>query len=297
MAPAKPLPGDPAQRPLPTRELLEGVTALPVLPHVFTLVLERLEDKRTSAKDLEKLIRRDQSLCSRVLAAANSAYYGFSRQVTTVQRATLVLGFDELRRICLGAGLGDFFSALGLKDDNEAAGLWLHSLAVAEAARLMADSLTGGQQEDAFTAGLLHDLGKVVLAARLPRAYATVRELMRRRGLSWVAAEELLGLDHQDLGLYLAEHWGLPPMLGEVMARHHQPLRELSYWPLVAVVHLADSLAHRVEGGLGWPADPAGPEPWPEVLAAFNLDGDKLGLLAQRVAARLADLNQVWPGL
>jgi HD-like signal output (HDOD) protein len=146
--------------------------------------------------------------------------------------------------------------------------------------------------EGAFTAGLLHDLGKVVLVAFFPDAAATVFELMTREDLSWRQAELRLDLDHQDVGLYLAEHWNLPPMLGEVMGRHHAPDPKLHYEPLVLLVHLADWVVHQLQEGLEGASRM--PELLPEASARLGLTPADMTRCQESLLARADSLDQLW---
>lgn len=269
------------ERPLIDQGLLREMHSLPVLPWLWQQVLGHLDNRWSSLTDLEAVIRQDQSLSSRIISAANSSYYGSSRQITTVGRASAVLGLEEVRRLCLGAGLCQLLDTGDGQQMEDTQELWHHCLEVAEAAALLARGRRGLDGETAFTAGLLHDLGKVLLAARFPRAFRVVRHLQTREGLGWLAAEERLDLDHQELGLYLAELWNLPPLLTEVIGRHHHPHAGLANWPLVALVHLADGLAMEEEAQeKGWPAHGEEEETWESCLAAVGLD--RVGLESSR---------------
>lgn len=284
-----------------TQDLLRGINALPTLPGVLAKILQTLENQWSSVHDLEDIIKNDQSLSSKMLAAANSAYYGFPQQITTVHRSALVLGYDEVRKICMGASLVGFLSQAPGHDKALAEALWRHSLGVAEASRLLAQRQEGRRgldTESAFTAGLLHDLGKVVLVAFFPEAARAMRELMAREGLTWRQAETALDLDHQDIGLYLAEHWNLPPMLSEVMGRHHEPDPSLKYLPMVLTVHLADWLVHDLRCERE-DLDPT--VHTPELILGA---GEMLGLATAdlqacraRLAARAESLEELWQSL
>ncbi len=287
--------------PMLTQDLLSGINALPTLPGVLTKILQTLEDQWSSAQDLESIIRNDQSLSSKMLAASNSAYYGFPQQITTVHRAALVLGYDEVRKICMGAGLVGFMQKAPAHDRALSEELWRHSLSVAEASRLLAQRQEAGRgpdTESAFTAGLLHDLGKVVLVAFFPEAAKALMDLTAREDLTWRQAEEVLELDHQDIGLYLAEHWNLPPMLGEVMGRHHEPDPSLKFLPMVLTVHLADWLTHDLKCEQQ-DLDPIRhtPEIMPEASERLGLTVADLQACRARLAARADSLEELWQAM
>ncbi|MBI4800731.1 MAG: HDOD domain-containing protein, partial [Desulfarculus sp.] len=228
--------------PLINEKVLRGISNLPVLPAVWQRLLTCLEDPWSSLGELEALIRQEQGLSARVLSQANSSFYGFSGRVTNVKMALQVLGLQEARRLCLGDGIGQLMRASRLYRQAEGQILWRHALLTAEAAVLLAREVGRGDGETAFAAGLLHDLGKVLLAACFPLAYQSVRQIQQREDLAWRQAEERLNLDHQALGHFLAQRWGLPPLLAEVIGQHHQPQGQLEHGPTVALVHLADGL-------------------------------------------------------
>lgn len=262
--------------------VLQGIQALPTLPQVLTNVLNTMEDESSSAADLEKVIRQDQALCSKILSVANSAYYGFAAEITTLKRAVVVLGMSEVRKVCLGAGIFNMLNRSRVKDFKLVEQQWTHSLAVAEGARILAARTKKAEPEQAFTGGLLHDLGKLALAAYFPEEFRAVAAKAVAEGVSFQEAEALLGVDHEDLGISLAEHWHLPPMLSEVLGRHHEPYPGLTYLELVASVHIADCLAHEL-----WSQDNSvNMFPYPEAVQALDLSEEDMWWVRQRLQKR-----------
>lgn len=174
---------------------VRGIRYVPTLPTVLSQILVLLKEN-SSAQELEAIIVNDQALSFKVLAVANSAYYGFRHQILTVSRAAVALGYEEIRNICLGASLMGFLHPSSFRNQNAAELLWLHSLTVADAATLLALRLDKSQRDAAFTAGLLHDLGKVVLAAFFPDEAAALKELMTKENLPYRQAEKALDMDH-----------------------------------------------------------------------------------------------------
>lgn len=281
------------ERPLINQELLRDADSLPVLPWLWQQVLGCLDNRWSSLSDLEAIVRQDQSLSSRIIGAANSSFYGSARQITTVSRASAMLGLEEVRRLCLVAGLGQLLDTGDANQVQQSERLWRHCLEVGQVAALLARGRRGLDGESAFTAGVLHDLGQVLLAARFPRAYRVVSQLQERQGIGWVEAEEALGLDHQELGLYLAEHWNLPPMLTEVIGRHHQPNAGLAHFPMVAVVYLADWVAREEEDlEAGRPSAQPEEETWAACLAAVGLDQPGLESCRRRYQANRRSRQQ-----
>ncbi len=269
--------------------VLQGIQALPTLPQVLTSILSTMEDENASASDLERAIRQDQALSSKLLAVANSSYYGWASQITTLKRAVVVLGMAEVRKICLGAGIFNLLSRSRVKNFKLVEEQWVHSLAVAEGARTLALSTRKVDPEQAFTGGLLHDLGRLAMATFFPDEMEAVARLAAAEDISLHEAEGLLGVDHEDLGIFLAEHWRLPPMLSEVMGRHHEPHPDLAFLELVAVVHVADCLVHGI-----WSQDQTPRrDPYPEALRALDLGGDDLQLVRLRLRKRAQAIDSL----
>ncbi len=277
------------------QRFIRGIRYIPTLPTVLSQILAQLNDERSSATDLERIITHDQALSSKVLAVANSAYYGFRHRILTVTRAVLALGYEEIRNICLGASLMGFLHPSTFRDQTAAELLWLHSLTVGEAARILAEKTGAVGLEPAFTAGLLHDLGKVVLAAFFPDDLDELRAFMNREALSFQEAERALDLEHSHIGKALADHWDLPPLLGEAMGYHHEPIGGLTHFNLVATVHAADFLAR--EMGLGHSGNPDPPKCLPHVLAKIGLDEDLRKECAKALNTRRLAVIGLWQTL
>lgn len=240
-------------------KLASIVDELPTLPNVMFEVLAVAEDDKSTAEDLEEVIMRDQALSAKVLKVANSAYYGIPRTVDTVSRATVLLGFQTVVGLALtvsvyetlwGAGKGHFI------DRRE---LWKHSLGVATAARLLALEPEGKAGAVAFTAGMLHDIGKTVLDSHLGEEYGRVLQECHNNGLTVYDAENLiLGVNHADLGQKLARRWQLPEYLTESIHYHHcLDGAEEEFAKAGALVSMADYLAKRV--GIGDSGDTVEP--------------------------------------
>ena len=217
----------------------------------MTKIISTLDDPNSSAKDLEGIIRNDQALTTKLLAVANSAFYGFRHEISTVSRAVVAIGYSEVRNLCLGIGLMGFMDAGNFKDQEHAQSLWLHSLATGEASRIVADWTGSVDIEIAFTSGLLHDIGKVVLCAFYPDDMEDLKRLVQEDNMGLSDAERELGIAHEEVGRQVAEHWELPPVLIEVLGSHHHLNKRLTYLPMTATVQIADYLTRRM--GMGDP--------------------------------------------
>jgi putative nucleotidyltransferase with HDIG domain len=274
---------------------VRGIRYVPTLPTVLSQILGLLNKENSSAQDLEAIIINDQALSSKVLAVANSAYYGFRHQILTVTRAVVALGYEEIRNICLGASLMGFLHPSSFRNQTSAELLWLHSLTVADAAALISERLDKSHRDAAFTGGLLHDLGKVVLAAFFPDETAALKELMAKENLPYRQAEKALDMDHGQVGEALAAHWDLPQQIGEVMGFHHTPHAGLLCYPMVATVHVADYLARGIN--LGHSGNPDRPELLPNVQVKLGLSNAMLSEVRGQLDSRRVAIIALWQTL
>ncbi|MDR1577481.1 MAG: HDOD domain-containing protein [Deltaproteobacteria bacterium] len=207
---------------------------LPTVPGIVAKISRMVENPETSAAEVGRLIAQDQVLSAKVLRMANSAFFGMSRKISSISQALVILGFDVVKGLVLTSSVFDMIQ-------KSMAGLWEHSIGCAAAAGAVATVLGRDDAEEILVAGLLHDLGKVVLALNLPDEMAVVRKKIASGPILFYEAEnELLDFDHCDLGEWLAEHWNLPESLAEPMRLHHRPEKAVLRPERVAIVHIAD---------------------------------------------------------
>jgi putative nucleotidyltransferase with HDIG domain len=203
--------------------LLNRVDELPPLPAVAARVMSMADDDRTSAMDLAQVLSTDQALTARLIRISNSAYYGFARRVSTVREAVVMLGFKQVRQVAVGASLiNTFRGSKGVNEPFDVDLFWGHSVAVAVAAELLAKKTRAARPEDAFTAGILHDIGRLVIRQVLPQEFAQAVSMARSTGMSLHEAElQTTGYAHDDVGRALGERWKFPPHLVEAVRCHH----------------------------------------------------------------------------
>ncbi len=246
-------------RPDLTARILREMDDLPPMPAAASRVLAMVGDPRTDVADLAEAVGSDVALSARVLKLANSAFYGFPRQVTTLREAIIVLGMRTVKELVLTAWSYDLGNRPLPGYALEGGDLWRHSLLCAGACRLLAKRLDLPNPEEAYVAGLLHDFGKLVLAQFVGQEYQDLLEKVEEHGLSFVEAErQILGVDHAQLGGQLALKWNLPLHLAEAIANHHQPSQPiLGSGPpgqvarLTALVHVADAVVLMLGVGVG----------------------------------------------
>lgn len=230
---------------------LAHVTHLATLPHVTARILQLVEDPDVNAGELERLVLADAVLAARVLKVVNSAFYGRPASVNSIRQAIVMIGFPGLRVIALAASLTKLFRVTNAYTRFNPRGPWLHSAAAATAARLIAERL-GGDREELFLAGLLHDVGTVVALQALRNGYI---DLLSVREASpdddYLDLERrMLKTTHQELGLGLCDKWNFSATMRAAVGFHHDPTElEGDARRVAAVVHVADRLAAEAEIG------------------------------------------------
>ena len=225
---------------------------MPSLPQVVTEIIRISEDPNSTPQDVQKLLAQDQVLTAKILRLANSSFYGFARRINTITEATILLGFQTIRSIVFAASVGNFLTrSLGgyQLDQNE---LWKHSQAVAMTSRYIARQKRFKNPEVFYTAGIIHDIGKLVLNQYLQEDYQKVLTLIYDEGYDFVKAEEaVLGFNHAQTGMKLAEKWNLPPEMVEAIGCHHEPEKAEINPLLSSTIHISDSIALMMGFGIG----------------------------------------------
>ncbi len=204
------------------KELLSRVQELPPLPAVAARVMRMADDDKTSAMDLSQVLSADQALTAKLIKISNSAYYGFARRVSTVREAVLVLGFKQVRQVAVGTAIMTAFKGPKRDDVFDLDLFWGHSVAVAVAAEALAKKTRAAKPEDAFTAGILHDIGRLVIRQAMPDEFRTAVTWARNGECSLHEAElEATGYAHDEVGRALGEEWKFPMHLIDAIAGHH----------------------------------------------------------------------------
>ncbi|MCX7179091.1 MAG: HDOD domain-containing protein [Proteobacteria bacterium] len=227
-------------------EVLAGASALPTLPEVASFVISTIDDDTSNADSLVVLLNTDPAIVARILAAANSSAFGLSSRVDSMREAILVLGLEAIRSITLATAIVDRFNMKSANFDPRM--LWRHSLGVATCARVIAEE-NQYNAEVAFTAGLLHDIGQLLLFAVAPKSFEQV--LMRRQRLDETiieAEQAVFGFDHAIAGGELIKKWRLPNDIADGILGHHDPERD-EFGEMGDLVHVAEVLSHALDLG------------------------------------------------
>tara|TARA_A100001037_G_scaffold113318_1_gene103218 strand:+ start:314 stop:1324 length:1011 start_codon:yes stop_codon:yes gene_type:complete len=234
------------------KKITQSIIGLPTLPTVITQMIGLIDNPKTSAKDVAGLISTDQALTAKILKLANSAFYGFPREIATVNHAVVVLGFDTVKNLGLSVSVLERFAGGSGDTEFDRQKFWEHSIACGVAARMLAGKLRYRVQGEAFAAGILHDIGKLILSQYFTDEFGEILALVRDEDLYIGKAEEqVLGLTHTEIGHWLAEKWNLPDKLVAAIAYHHAPGRLERDAELPSLIHLADFLCRREKIGDG----------------------------------------------
>lgn len=282
-------------------ELLRRPPELPYDPGLLRELFDSTrDDSMAPLSAVAGVVNKAQGLATRVLSLANSAYYGLQSEVTSVQRAVAVLGMAEIRALVLALGVSRMIDRSRLPAAFNLREYWGHQLSVAAGCRLLARRVPGCDAETCYTAGLLHDLGKLLIAAYRPDDWAAIRQLASDEKLMDSEAEELLlGLDHGVVGARLLSFWDLPMALTEPINWHHAPHLAGEHQRAALVVHVADAALRLRErlaglGADGLPGSLPGGLP-DDLLIPQGLD-DAARSLGVDVAAFMAEIETLLEG-
>jgi len=244
-----------AERDTQLKQIIMTIRDLPAMPHVASKVLELSSDPDTSAARLQQVIADDQAMTARILKIANSAMYACSRRIKTLSEAIVMLGFNSIRSLVVTSAARNLYSTgsarMGLKERL----LWEHSIGTAFACRLFAERKHPALREEAFLAGLMHDIGKLVLNLQIPDRFEEVVQIVYNENREFHETEsEMLGFDHARVGSLLVNKWKLSPVLEEVIGLHHDPTALTAERPLLLHLDLANRLSQKL--GIGFQETP-----------------------------------------
>lgn len=220
-----------------------AIKDLPTLPPVLDQITKMIEDEHSTPKQIAEIIAKDQVLSAKVLKMVNSPVYGFPRRINTIQHALVLLGFNVIKGIIISTTVFDVMS-------QAMVGLWEHSLGCATISKIIAEEVGLKEPEEFAVAGLLHDIGKVVIAIQLPEEEKKIGKLVVEEDISFFEAEKkVLGFAHDRVNSWLAEHWNLPLQTKAALTYHHNPDSAEFYQEFAKVVHVADFITKVLEIG------------------------------------------------
>ncbi len=235
------------------KEMIVGkISSFPTLPATAQRLLIVAGNPDSDISDIAKVIEYDPALTANVLRAANSAFVGLSTTVTSLTEAMMRLGTKFVYQVAVSSLIGSNLRKPASGYDLSAEDLWRHSAAVGIMADSLARLLGIRDAGSIYTAGLLHDMGKIAMAEFVLESYAEIRAKVDHESMAFEEAErEVLGVDHAEIGALIAENWNLPPAIIETIRWHHTPTAAPVTSPAVDVVHVADGVCIMQGLGLG----------------------------------------------
>ncbi len=269
------------------REILSGIYDLPSFPAVATRLIALLQNSDTNIQEIVRIIELDPALTARLLRAANSAYWGLPVRVYHAREAILRLGYDRTAQLVIAMTMGPIMNIevsgylLGYRD------LWQHSVATAVAAECLAIRVKSQNASEAFTAGLLHDVGKLVMNRFVADNHRKLDELTNTSGQSYAEAEtQEFSINHAEVGAEILEYWMLPSSIVNAVRYHHEPQRS---YPdgllLVEIVNVANAMV--LMAGIGVGRDGLRFRVDKPSIERFNLSPRAVAEMMSQVASRL----------
>ncbi len=279
------------------QDIIAKVGTLPTLPEVATRINTEINNEALSVKLLAAIIMEDASLVARILRLSNSAFYGMPRQISSIEKAVMILGFDTVKSLALSVSIFAFFKT-GISPSIDVLGLWNHSLGTAVSARVLMNRTNTKLAEQAFLSGIIHDIGKIVLINHCLSDMEKVASLIRDDGLGQEEAEnQVFGFTHQRIGTLLLKEWKFPEVFIDGVKFHHDlPPEVKDGHPdtvhLVRVLCVANQLAKAL--ALGLSINPKR-EAIPSVLwSHLGVDRQQLPELSAKIREDYQEILHSW---
>lgn len=268
----------------------EQLEELPTIPASLSRVLKEIDKESSTADSLEKVIRDDPVFTAKLLRMANSSFYGVSGKVNSIARAVMVLGFKEVRNLVIALSLSDTFSEnLGF-DQFDSYKIWLHSIVTGRASQLLSSHIPALDPDEMFTAGVIHDLGRVLMCLFFKEEMEEILALHQKEGLPLHVAEQRYGLFHGDVGSYITVMWGFSDMLSTVVQCHHDPQKAGPHTVAASVVFLAEGLSKKL--GLFWHEEDAKENLF--LPKCLGLDGGAVKKIAAQLKNEKDQIIEAW---
>ena len=221
---------------LDPQQVVAEFKEIPPMPNVMVKALSVIKNPSTGIAELAKIMQVDQAISTKTLSLVNSAFYGFRQQITSINKALVVLGMMKAKNIIMSLALKQMMTAQGSRE------LWEHSIKCAVAAEILAKEYKVINPDDAFVIGFLHDIGKILLNSKNPLKYSKVRYLAAQGNVNLVEVEDMqFGTNHCVLGALISKKWQLPVILTNCIRYHHDPLQS-SLPTVCGIVYCADRL-------------------------------------------------------
>ena len=271
--------------------LIKSAQKIATPPEIYNEINEVLNSSDSTLQDIADIVAQDPGVSARLLKIVNSAYYGLTEKIETVSAAVQTIGTRQLRDLVLATTVVNRFE--GISDELiNMTKFWEHSLATAIAARSLASIHREANLESFFVGGMLHDLGRLVLFAKLPEESTSVLEGCKDTNRPLIEIEaEIFGFDHTDVGRELFKSWNLPAALEEVAGCHHHPQKATTAAMLASTVHCADIIVHAM--GIGRSGEVNVPQFSPFAWAQFGMVPTVLTQVFHEVDSQFSSLESI----
>jgi putative nucleotidyltransferase with HDIG domain len=231
--------------------IINKVTDLPALPEAVIQLNYMLKDSSSSIDYVAGVIEKDAALSAKILRLANSSYYGLSSRVDSVSNAIIVIGFNMVCNVITAEGVSALFKDPQKNTGIDLTGLWLHTLGCAVSSKAIMLTKKGPEAEKAFVCGILHDIGKVVIAKTIPEEQKKISNLLLSKPYKTLitAESEVLGFTHAEIGYAAAKKWLFPDYILEVIRYHHKPSSAKIAPDIISAVHIGNAIAKSLAFG------------------------------------------------
>jgi HD-like signal output (HDOD) protein len=270
------------------------VDSVMALPEVTTKILAAVDDPNTTTQQLCSLVSQDPSLMTRILTVVNSSLFGLRGKMDSIERAVVHVGLRGVKQLAVAAGLGQVFRGRGVEDCTPKR-IWLHSIAVAVAARQLAQEVSLPGAEEIFIAGLVHDLGLLVAIQVFPRQLQLVCQQAKSSNIEFCELErQCMGTDHQLLGEALASRWKFPQICRVAASSHHAPMSAMfADRQPVAVMHVADTMCCQSQSDYGFNLTARNQPVDFSIAAGAGIDQAAIDRVSQKLPQLISDASSL----
>jgi putative nucleotidyltransferase with HDIG domain len=274
------------------KEIIAKLSSFPTIPVTVNRLLQVLNNQDIVPKEICEVIKYDPALTANILKAANSAFLGFTKPVESLEDASTRLGSRWIYQIAVSSLIYSNVKRPAPGYNQSAEDIWRHSIGVAVGAEVLSRSQHPGIAGTVFTAGLLHDIGKIALEEFVETSFDDIQNLVDNNNMTFEEAEiEVLGIDHAEIGAMIADHWHFPESIIECIRWHHRPDTAPKCAPAIDMVHIADALC--LMQGIGIGRDGLHYHPSEEATKRHNISGSTLETVTFEILSSLEEIDKL----
>jgi putative nucleotidyltransferase with HDIG domain len=232
--------------------IVSSLDKIPTLPVIYTKLGKLLQSPDATIQAVSNIISEDQVIAAKVLKFVNSAFYGFPQRIGSIQRAIVILGFNTIKNLVFATSVFDMFRGVETMNSFDKKSFWKHCIGCAVASRVLAEAADLRNPDEVFTGGLLHDIGKLVVAVQYPEKFSAVINEVHKAEIPMVEAErKIFGFDHTQVGSALAVQWRFPIETANMISSHHLAEGATPQRKDIAAVHIGNILCMALQFGTG----------------------------------------------